>query len=122
MGPQRLVPTVATAAAELGVDGRIATVTAGWQEREEDDQDLSRHLGGRTVNLKLHSRGEDVFRSDRELAAAYHVRQERLRQLQDFYRVRLDFALEAARVISRREADPDVLEEEQESSIEAVRR
>jgi hypothetical protein len=72
------------------------------------------------VNLRLHQRAEDVFARDEELKEAHRARQERLRQLQDFYRIRLDHALEAAHVIQRRAAPKEVLEEEQESSIEAV--
>jgi hypothetical protein len=124
LGPQRFDPTLGEAAESIGVRGRIATVTAGWQEREAEDADLDGHLislGNTTVNLRLHERSEVVFREDPELHAAYRARQDRYHQLQDFYRIRLDFALEAARVISRRAAPEELLREEQQSSIEAVR-
>jgi hypothetical protein len=124
LGPQRFDPTLGEAARAIGVRGRIATVTAGWQEREAEDADLDAHLtslGGETINLRLHERSEAVFREDPALHAAYRARQDRYHQLQDFYRIRLDFALEAARVISRRAAPEELLREEQQSSIEAVR-
>lgn len=121
LGPQRAKPVLAGAMAARGIAGRVATITAGWQENEDDDADLDADLGGRAVNLKLHARGEQVFRDDADLAAAYKKRQERLRQLQDLYRVRLDHALEAVRALDRRDADPQMLADERQSAIEAVR-
>ena len=54
LGPQRR-PTVDTALRLLGtLDGPAATVTAGWQEREADDGELSRRLGGRDTNLEFY--------------------------------------------------------------------
>ncbi|MCS6799021.1 MAG: hypothetical protein NZ898_10910 [Myxococcota bacterium] len=121
LGAQRFEPTLGRAVADLGVEGPIATVTAGWQEREDEDEELDAHLGGRTINLRLHRRAEDVFARHAWLREAHRARQERLRLCQDFYRIRLDHALEAARVIDRRAAPPELLEEERESSIATVR-
>jgi len=121
LGPQRFEPTVADAAKALGVTGPIALVTAGWQEREPEDDQLSEHLGGRTVNLDLHRRGDEVFRRDPEFRAAYRARQLRLRQLQDFYRIRLEHLIESARVISSRAAPAELLAEEKQTSVEAIR-
>ena len=58
LGPQRLKPTAATIVEELGIEGPIAAITAGWEERESEDDELAEHFGGRTVNLKLHERAE----------------------------------------------------------------
>ena len=121
LGAQRYRPTLADAVAELGVRGKIATITAGWQEREDDDEDLHHHLLGRTVNLALHARGEDVFRRDAELREAHRERQLVLRHRQDFYRVRLEHAMEAQHVIDQRAAPADILEDEAKSSIDAIR-
>lgn len=121
LGPQRFEPTVAEAAHAIGVVGKIALITAGWQEREAEDEDLTEHLGGRTVNLALHKRADAVFDNDPELAKAYRERSVRLRQLQEFYRVRLAYLVEAARVIAQRVASPDVLDEENEASVESLR-
>ena len=60
LGPQRLHPTLIHAVDSLGVRGRIAAVTAGWEEREGEDHELSAHLGGRSFNLRIWERGEDV--------------------------------------------------------------
>ena len=107
--------------AELGVGGKIATITAGWQERELEDEELTEHLGGRTVNLRLHARGEELFKADPELRDAHRARQESLRHRQDFYRIRLEFELEAERVIRQRAAPADIVSDEADGSIEAIR-
>lgn len=121
MGAQRFNPTLREAVEELGVIGRIATITAGWQEREDDDADLREHLEGRAINLALHARAEDVFHHDPELVGAHRERQALLRLRQDFYRVRLEHALEAAYVIGRRAAPDDILDDEARTTIDAIR-
>jgi hypothetical protein len=105
----------------VGVSGRIAIITAGWQEREAEDDELSQHLGGRTVNLQLHARAEDVFRVDGSLKAAYRERQEVLRHRQDFYRIRLEHQIDAEQVIRHRAAPTDILADEAVASTEAIR-
>jgi hypothetical protein len=121
LGAQRYDPTLGEAIAELGVTGKIATITAGWQEREDDDEDLKEHLQGRAINLGLHARGEDVFRKDKELLSAHRERQALLRHRQDFYRVRLEHALDAQHVIDQRAAPDDILDDEARTSIDAIR-
>ena len=121
LGAQRYNPTLGEAITELGIKGKIATITAGWQEREDDDEDLREHLQGRAINLTLHARGEDVFKNDKALVAAHRERQTVLRHRQDFYRVRLEHALDAQHVIDQRAAPPDILEDEARTSIDAIR-
>src|ERR1700677_4050252 len=121
LGPQRFDPSLRESVAKLGVSGRIAVITAGWQERESEDEELSAHLDGRTVNLKLHERAEDVFKTDKELQTAHRERQEVLRHRQDFYRIRLECELEAERVIRQRAPPVDILNDEAIASIEAIR-
>lgn len=121
LGAQRFDPSLADAVAELGVEGRIAAITAGWQEREEEDDDLKEHLGGRTINLRLHARAEEIFRKDPEFHAAHRKRQQILRHRQDFYRIRLEHALDAQHVIENRAAPKDILEDEARASIQEIR-
>ncbi len=121
LGAQRFDPSLGAAVEELGVKGRIATITAGWQEREAEDDDLDEHLGGRAINLMLHQRGEDVFRRDPELLDAHRRRQEALRHRQDFYRIRLGYELEAQTVIRQRSAPEAILADEASASIDAIR-
>jgi hypothetical protein len=121
LGAQRFEPSLGAAVKELGVSGRIAVITAGWQERESEDEELAAHLGNRTVNLMLHSRGEEVFHQDPELRAAHRERQDSLRHRQDFYRVRLEHAMEADKMIRQREPPGGLADEEREASVESLR-
>jgi hypothetical protein len=121
LGAQRFDPSLGAAVSELGVAGRIATITAGWQEREPEDEELSAHLGGRTVNLRLHARGDELFREDPSLRDAHRERQGSLRHRQDFYRIRLEHELEADRVIRGRAAPPEILAEQVQASLDGIR-
>lgn len=121
LGAQRFDPTLGAAVKELGIEGRIATITAGWQERESEDEELSAHLQNRTVNLRLHQRGEDVFLHDPELRDAHRERQDVLRHRQDFYRIRLEYELEADRVIRQRTAPAEIMAEQAEASNDTIR-
>jgi hypothetical protein len=121
LGAQRFEPTLGDAVSELSVEGSIAAITAGWQESETEDQDLQEHLAGRTINLRLHERADAVFAADPELTVAHRERQALLRHKQDFYRIRLEHALEAHHVVFQRNAPAAVLEEEREASLAAVR-
>lgn len=122
LGAQRFDPTLAAAMSKQFVTGKVALITAGWQEREAEDDDLREHLAPReTVNLLLHARGEELFRDDPELRAAHRERQEALRHRQDFYRIRVEQALEAERIIRKRPAPPDIAREQRQASIDAIR-
>ena len=121
LGPQRFTPTLGEAVARAGIAGRLASVTAGWQEREAEDLELHEHLGERTMNLMLYARSEDVFERDPELAGAYRERQERLRELQELYRSRLGYAQTALRELEMRSGNPELLAPERESALQAIR-
>jgi hypothetical protein len=121
LGAQRFDPTLGAAVAELGIKGRIATITAGWQERESEDEELNAHLQNRTVNLKLHARGDEVFLEDTELRDAHRERQDVLRHRQDFYRIRLEYELECDRVIRQRNAPAEIVAEQAEAGNDTVR-
>ncbi len=121
LGPQRLKPTLVEAVDALGVDGAVAAVTAGWQEREDEIDELSAHLRRPTVNLRLHRRGEDVFQRDPELFLAYGDLLDRTRKLQELYRVRLGFEKDAVRALMGVATDADLLEPEVASAIDSLR-
>ncbi len=121
LGPQRFTPTLGEAVERAGIGGRLASVTAGWQEREAEDLELHEHLGERTMNLMLYARSEDALERDPELAAAYRERQERLRELQEIYRSRLGYALTALRELELRSGDLELLAPERESALGALR-
>lgn len=126
LGPQRLQPTLDRALEAIGIarGERCATVTAGWEEREDEDRELHEHLGGRSVNLRLYQRSEAALHEDAELRAAVRWRTGRLRELQELYRLRLAHALDAARELFRREpspSGPDLLAAERGGAIESLR-
>jgi len=103
LGPQRRPTVDAVARAHsLGVSGPVAVITAGWQEREPDDAELSRLVGGRAVNLALYRRWLDVQDRDPEYFAAERRLAETLAELQDYYLLRLDYALRAVYAVQRR--------------------
>lgn len=122
LGPQRFTPTLGEAVAAAGVGGRLASVTAGWQEREGEDLELHEHLGERTVNLMLYARAEDVFARDPDLFRAHRERQERLRELQSIYRHRLAGLREEAWRLFELAGEPALLDPERDDAVRAMAR
>ena len=132
-GPQPPESTqVRDALADLGVTSPVVLVTAGWQEREAEDEALIASLGVPAVNLRLHARSEEIFaegqrraaRSDRvdpDLTEAYKARQERLRHMQVFYRMRLESADDVSHAIALRRVEPELLDEEWNISLDLMR-
>ena len=121
LGPQRR-PTVDTALRLLGtLDGPAATVTAGWQEREADDGELSRALGSRDVNLGLYRRWLDVQERDPQYAAGERRLSAILAELQDLYLLRLDHALQAVYALQRRESRDRLRSQAVSDAVAAVR-
>jgi hypothetical protein len=88
LGPQR-APTVDRVARKLEPEGPIATVTAGWREREPDDAELDALLGSRSVNLGLYRRWLHVGEHDPEFRGAELRLRETLDELQSLYLVRV---------------------------------
>lgn len=120
LGPQRR-PTLDTVAASLRLDGLVATVTAGWQEREPEDGELSRRLGGRDVNLGLYRRWLDVQERDPEFAAGERRLQGVLEELQDLYLLRLDHSLQAVYAVQRRSGNDRLRASVLAEAVSAVR-
>jgi hypothetical protein len=100
LGPQRR-PTVDVVTGTLDAGGPIGTVTAGWRERESDDAELDRLLGGRSANLRLYARWHDVLERDPEFAAAERELRAGLDERQELYGVQLAGVLTALREVSR---------------------
>ncbi len=121
LGPQRPQFYVARALDHLGVQGPVATVTCGWQEHEDEVDELRSQLNRPLVTLMLHRRSDELFHQDPELFAAYRERQDKLRQLQRLYRIRLGYALNAARELLQHEGSEEIIEPEREAAIEALR-
>jgi hypothetical protein len=121
LGPQRLEPTLADAVADLGIAGKIAVVTAGWQEREGEDDELSQAAGGRTVNLELYRRYEEILADDPVLFEAHRRRQDQLKELQGIYKRRLDRALAAWSDLMELDDGSELVRAEREDAMRVVR-
>jgi hypothetical protein len=121
LGAQRFDPTLGSAVSLEGIESPIAMITAGWQERESEDEELSAHLGGHAVNLRLHARGVELFLKDKELHALHRERQGLLRHLQEIYRLRLDHAFAAEREVASYDMPDRLRAEVEEASLEAIR-
>ena len=120
LGPQRR-PTLDTVTASLYPEGAIATITAGWQEREADDGELGKLLGSRDVNLRLYRRWLDVQERDPEFALGERRLAAALQELQDMYLLRLDHALRAVYAVQRRSGPHRLRADVLAEAIDAVR-
>lgn len=121
LGPQRTKPTLLDALQERGVEGPVAAVTAGWEEREDEVERLEAHLGRPVLNLRLYRRAEEALSADPELAAAYRERRARLTELGDLFRARLVHAYAAALEMRRTQGTEDLLGPEREDALAALR-
>ncbi len=122
LGPQQLRQSLGTAVELLGREGPVALITCGWQEREDQDEELSALFGRETRNLTLYARGEEVLAEDREFFNAHRARQDQLRQIQEFYRLRLERVFDAALDIDRKAQGSDIAADELRLSFEQIRR
>ena len=120
LGPQRR-PTLDTVLRSLHLEGPIATITAGWQEREPDDDELNERLGWRGVNLTLYGRWLDVQDRDPGFAAADRQLRGVLEEMQDIYLLRLDHALRAVYAVQRRNGNDQLRADALTEAIAAVR-
>ncbi len=121
LGPQFREPNLHFALRELGIEGRLVAVTAGWQEREGENDELASHVGLPVTDLALYARTEQAFARDRELQVAHRRRQARLGEMQDLYRLRLEHAKDAARELLAREGDPEILRRSRRAALGALR-
>jgi hypothetical protein len=102
LGPQRFMTTAGTALRSLGVDGPVATINAGWEEREDLVDELDQVLGGNTRHLRLYHRTLDVLDKDPDFATAALAFRDRHDALLSLYRLRLHHALEGVYTVQRR--------------------
>jgi hypothetical protein len=105
LGPQR-TPTVDRVARNLDPEGPIATITAGWRDREPDDAELDGLLGSRSANLALYRRWLHVHEHDPEFGAAQLQLREILDDVQSMYLVRVEHALRAVEALQRGTQSP----------------
>ncbi len=121
LGPQRPAPNLRQAVDSVDFDGPIVVITAGWRDSEGEIEELREDVGRPVEDLSLYQRAEEVFASEPDLRALKRERQDRLRELQGLYRIRLLPTLAAARRLMRAKADPDLLLLEQRAAISQIR-
>ena len=125
LGPQRR-PTLEGVTRSLGLAGPgvaspVATITAGWQEREPDDALLVSLLEGQAVNLALYRRWLDVRDRDPEYRAGEQRLAGVLAELQELYLLRLDYALQAVYAVQRRSGSASAPGDALGEALEGVR-
>lgn len=121
LGPQFREPNLKFALRELGISGPLVAITAGWQEREAENDELRAHVELPVADLQLYARTEQVFARDAELQGAHRRRQARLREMQDLYRLRLEHAKDAARELLALDGDLEILRKARRASLGALR-
>lgn len=121
LGPQRFRPCAPRVLADLAVAGDVAVVTAGWGEREDQDEELRRLLPGAPVNLRLYGRWRDVVDTDRDFALADRRRRDRHEELQSLYLARLHHAIAAVRELWEHDGDDRLRSDAVDDAVEAVR-
>jgi peptidase E len=122
LGPQIREPNLAEMLRKLSLQGPYAVITAGWQEREGEVEELRQHVAAPVQDLQVYARTEELFARDAALRVAHRQRQARLHEMQEVYRLRLDHAKRAARELLERDGDPGVLRPARRQAIAALRR
>jgi peptidase E len=122
LGPQIRQPFLADVTRELRLAGPFAVITAGWQEREGEIDELRAHLSAEVHDLQLYARAERALSRDEDLRIAARRRQARLVEMQEVYRLRLGHGKRAARELFEADGDPAVLRPARRQAIAALRR
>ena len=122
LGPQFHAPNLSSCLAALGVAGPLVAVTAGWQEREGEIEELREHVKLPVTDLQLYARAEQVYAADPALARAARERQERLQEMQDFYRMRLMALMGALAELDAQEGASATLRRARRGALGDVRR
>jgi len=122
LGPQRPVVNLDSAVARSGIgDGPIGVISAAWQEAEGDIDDVQRLVQNPLSDLRIYERTEGLFAADERLHEAYRLRQDRLKEQQRLYRMRLEHLMVAARQTLHTEGDPTIVAAERRHAISQLR-
>ncbi len=121
LGPQRFLTTAGTVVRGLAPDGPVATVTAGWQDRESADDELDDVMGGRSRNLDLYRRLTDVLETDEHFATEALAHRDAMDELAGIYSLRLQRALESVYAVARRPARQDIADAAFSDAVRDVR-
>ena len=121
LGPQRFLTTAGTVVRSVAPEGPVATVTAGWQDRESADDELHEVMEGRSRNLHLYGRLTDVITTDEHFAGHALAQRDAMDELAGIYSLRLQHALESAYAVARRPTRPDLVDGAFTDAIRGVR-
>lgn len=122
LGPQYREPQLAPVLHAIGATGPYVSVSAGWQEREGELDELRAHIGSEVTDLRIYERAEDVYSADRTLRLAHRERQAELQELQELYSLGLGHAKAAARELFSREGDGAPLRAARRQAVATLRR
>lgn len=121
-GPQFREPNLGPVLKELDLTGPLVSITAGWQEREGEIDELATHVGRDVTDLALYGRTESLFAHDRALFIEYRARQDRLRGMQDLYRVQLEHAQSAVLDVWSHDGEGSIARAARRSALGVMRR
>lgn len=121
LGPQSPASNLKQAIESINADGPVVAITAGWRDSEGEIDELREIVGRPLENLMLYQRAEQVFGNEPALYELQRERQEKLKELQRLYRIRLSPTLAAARKLMRTRAEPELLKLEQRAAITQLR-
>ena len=121
LGPQSGAGDLGPVLDQLDVHGPLATITAGWQEGEADDDWLSTETGRELTNLELYTRAERVWASDPELREAHRGMQTDLRLLQTLHRRQLSLAADSWMDLLETEGPERVVGPERDAALQVIR-
>ena len=128
LGPQTGAPTLPDVCQDLeksgclSADGAIATVTAGWQEREGEVGLLEAGVARPVIDLRLYARAESLSASDPELASGHRTVQNRLKELRRAYNRRLAGAMATWAELTLMKGDETILELERDDVLSGIQR
>ena len=122
LGPQYPMPNLRDCLASLRIRGPLVSITAGWQEREGEIDELRAHVEMPVRDLGLYARAERIHAEDAPLAAAARERQGRLQELQELYRLRLGALMGALTELTTRTGDSSALRSARRAALGDVRR
>lgn len=122
LGPQYRQPNLGPALRARGLDGPIVAITAGWQEREGELEDLREHVGQPVEDLGLYRLAEQVFEADPELAGAHRERQVLLQEMRELYLLRLHHAKATLRALFEHDGKPQHVAPARRQALNALRR
>lgn len=105
----------------LDASGPVVTITAGWRDAEGEIDELRSELDCPLEDLGLYARADEIFAKEAALRELKRSRQEKLRGLQELYRVRLEPSLLIARRLMRADAPADLLRPEVKAAIAQLR-